>query len=85
MRQNSRGARKRGGNSRPANVSEVKSSVLRSLLKKQKDLESTVAALTATANDEIDVDGMDDYGDEEESRPLKKRGTKPLQVPRKKR
>jgi hypothetical protein len=48
-------------------------------------LESTVAALTATANDEIDVDGMDDYGDEEESRPLKKRGTKPLQVPRKKR
>jgi hypothetical protein len=47
-------------------------------------LESTVAALTATANDEIDVDGMDDYGDEEDSRPLKKR-TKPLQVPRKKR
>jgi hypothetical protein len=86
MRQNSRGARKRGGNSRPANVSEVKSSVLKSLLKKQKILESTVASLTASANgNESDADGMDDYGDDEEdSRPLKKRG-KPLQVPRKKR
>jgi hypothetical protein len=84
MRQNSRGANKRRGNSRSSNVSEVKSSVLKSLLRKQKQLESTVASLTASANgSESDVDGMEDYG-EEDDRPLKKK-SKSLQVPRKKR
>lgn len=83
MRQNSRGARKRGGNSRPAQVNEVNTSLLKSVLKKQKQLESTVASLTATAI-ESDEDGMDD---DDDGRPLKKKGGSKsiLRVPSKKR
>jgi len=87
LRQNSRGAnKKRGGRPSNRNASEVKTSVLKSMMKEQKQMKATIASLeTQAAMNELDdedhmiIDSSDSDG------PPKKRSKSILKVPRKKR
>jgi len=87
LRQNSRGAnKKRGGRPSNRNASEVRTSVLKSMMKEQKQMKATIASLeTQAALNEIDdsdhmvIDSSDSDG------PPKKKSKSILKVPRKKR
>jgi hypothetical protein len=86
LRQNSRGANKKRG-SRPANrnASEVKTSVLKSMMKEQKQMKATIASLeTQAAIQDLDSDENNMVIDSDSDEPVKKKKKKTiLKVPRK--
>jgi hypothetical protein len=88
MRQNSRGANKRkGGRPSNRNASEVKTSVLKSMMKEQKAMKATIASLeTQVAVDGLDSDDNCMIIDSDSDEPAKKKKKKSiLRVPRKNR
>ena len=84
LRQNSRGASKRG-NHRRSNTSEVKSSVLKSLMKKQDKMARHIASLEAQTAINVDDESDDNMVESDPDEPKKKKNKSSLRVSRKKR
>ena len=84
LRQNSRGVSKRGNHQR-SNTSEVKSSVLKSLMKKQDKMARHIASLEAQTAINVDDESDDDMVASDDDGPKKKKNKSSLKVSRKKR